>query len=85
MAAPPPKKSKIYCNHCEKNVSRSTWYRHYSQFYDSLTGQWRSENERQYADSDFKFSSSDESRDDDHDDASVPEDFFSDCEMVSTV
>ena len=42
-AAPPPKKRKIYCNHCEKEVSKSTWYCHYAEFFDSVTGEWKTE------------------------------------------
>jgi hypothetical protein len=36
-------------------VSRSTWYRHYSDFHDQITGVWVN------AEPDFPFSSSDES------------------------
>jgi uncharacterized CHY-type Zn-finger protein len=32
--------SKQFCPHCEKKVSTSTWYRHYSQFYDPSTSEY---------------------------------------------
>lgn len=54
MHAPSAKKPKPFCSHCSKTVSRSTWYRHYS---DRSAGAW----EREKSDSDFSFSSSEES------------------------
>lgn len=30
----------IYCPLCEKEVSKSTWYSHYSQFFDSRSKVW---------------------------------------------
>ena len=31
---------KLHCPHCEESVSKSTWYIHYSQFFNPSTGQW---------------------------------------------
>ena len=34
------KYSKLYCPHSEIYVSKSTWYSHHGQFFDSRTKQW---------------------------------------------
>ena len=31
----------IYCEHCSKEVPKSTYYRHRSEFYDEATQKWR--------------------------------------------
>ena len=32
--------SNLYCPHCKKEVSKSTWYVHYNNFYDKSTRSW---------------------------------------------
>ena len=32
----------LYCPHCKKEVSKSTWYVHYNNFYDKKTDSWQS-------------------------------------------
>lgn len=32
-----------YCPHCDREVSKSTWYLHYSQYFDRVSGEWRKE------------------------------------------
>ena len=32
--------SNLYCPHCRKEVSKSTWYVHYNDFYDKSTRSW---------------------------------------------
>lgn len=59
MAAVKKRKvSKLFCSHCSRRVSKSTWYRHYSDFYNPGSGRWERELEQE---SDFRFNSSDES------------------------
>lgn len=83
------KSCKLFCSHCSKMVSRSTWYRHYSEFCDQTTGVW----EREPGDTgstDFVFSSSDDESDSNmpwlvQGDHTVGVDFYcADSEMVST-
>ena len=31
---------KIFCPHCDKEVSKSSWYSHYSQYFDSRSHTW---------------------------------------------
>ena len=62
---PMPKKrkyGKLYCPHCELEVSKSTWYVHHSHFYDQVTKTWLKDVRRttEAADQDFDFGSSDE-------------------------
>lgn len=45
-----------HCPHCRKNVSKSTWYRHYAEFYNAETESWKEEDIN--PDSDFNFSES---------------------------
>ena len=64
---PKPKKrkyNKLYCPHCELEVSKSTWYVHHSQFYDQVNKTWLKDVRRTTeADQDFNFGSSDENDD----------------------
>lgn len=79
MAQPGEKKrkfSKLICPHCCKRVSKSTWYRHYSEF--CSTGVWMEEVSNE---TDFTFGSSDESSDPDMPGIMEPDN--SDSEMVS--
>ena len=48
------KYSKQYCFHCRNQVSKSTWYRHYNQFYDPVNDKWEVSQYEQP----FKFDSS---------------------------
>lgn len=55
-----PEAKKLFCPHCNTLISKSTWYRHYSQYYDSSNDTWKSKNaERLEADFDFGSDSSD--------------------------
>lgn len=59
------KYNKLYCPHCEQEVSKSTWYVHHSQFYDEVRKSWRKENTSiAMPDQEFDFGSSDEFEDD---------------------
>lgn len=44
MAQLPPGKKrrydKLYCYHCEREVSKSAFYSHYNKFFDQRTGKW---------------------------------------------
>ena len=41
MEKPPSKRRKLqFCPHCERRVSKSTWYRHYSMYYNQVTATW---------------------------------------------
>ena len=60
-----PKKrkyNKLYCPHCELEVSKSTQYIHHSHFYDQVAKTWLKDVRRttEAADQDFDFGSSDE-------------------------
>lgn len=72
------KTTKQYCPHCDKEVSKSTWYRHYSSFYDHSTSSWEKRKEPDFC---FSSSSSDESAEA-HADSS-PMDHFDYEEIVS--
>ncbi len=49
-----------YCPHCKKEVSKSTWYRHYANFFDSTTESWEKSKPSESADFNFSTDSSDE-------------------------
>lgn len=34
------KYKKIFCPHCDRDVSKSTWYSHYGQFYNNRKKEW---------------------------------------------
>ena len=34
-------RDSIFCDHCNRVVSKSTFYRHYEQFYDHLSNTWQ--------------------------------------------
>lgn len=36
----PRKYKSIYCHHCDKEVSKSTWYSHYGLYFDQRTEIW---------------------------------------------
>jgi len=38
----PRKFNTVYCPHCKKEVSKSTWYVHYNNFYDKSAKSWKS-------------------------------------------
>ena len=46
MAEPPAKRKCVpesnlyYCAHCNKEVSNSTWYRHYAEYYNPSSRTW---------------------------------------------
>ena len=40
---PSRKRAKIYCDHCEEYVSKSSWYEHYNKFYSPSTRMWKKE------------------------------------------
>ena len=40
---PSRKRAKIYCDHCEEYVSKSSWYEHYNKFYSPSTKMWKKE------------------------------------------
>ena len=31
---------KIFCPHCNRDVSKSTWYSHYGKYFDSSSNTW---------------------------------------------
>ena len=71
--AQPAKRRKFstsYCPHCKRSVSKSTWYRHYAEFYNVASGLWE---DSKPGGSDFNFSSSGSSGDED---TCVPMDQF---------
>ena len=35
------KRKHYFCDHCQKNVSKATYYRHRTEFYDDLLKNWR--------------------------------------------
>ena len=37
------KYEREYCPHCNEQVSKSTWYLHYGQFFNRTTGVWENE------------------------------------------
>lgn len=56
--------NKLYCQRCEQEVSKSTWYVHHNQYYDKVRKTWRKDpcltsTPKQ----DFDFGSSDETED----------------------
>lgn len=42
---PPKAKTRkyeaIFCPHCDRNVSKSTWYAHHRDFFDKASGVWK--------------------------------------------
>ena len=34
------RKSVFYCGHCERNVSKTTYYRHKADFYNEFSDTW---------------------------------------------
>ena len=62
------KYEREFCPHCNKEVSKSTWYLHYNQFFNQATGLWKRDtggDEIRHIHPSFKFSpSSTESSDD---------------------
>ena len=64
------KYDKIFCQHCSRDVAKSTWYIHRERFFDSASGQWKKENDNgelelleQRPDFNFDQPSSDENED----------------------
>ena len=54
------KYKSVYCYHCEKEVSKSTWYFHYGKFFDQRTKTWTkcsTSNAEDEASADFDFGS----------------------------
>ncbi len=47
---------KLYCPHCDKSVSKSTWYAHYNEFFDQVENNWKTVIKK-HNDSDFNFGS----------------------------
>ena len=60
------KYKRLHCHHCNREVSKSTCYSHYEQYFDSVSGEWRTEEvsctSQQLRRPDFNFDQ--ESRDD---------------------
>ena len=55
------KYSKLHCPHCNKEVSKSSWYNHYDQYYDKSSCTWQTEGEEfSKSSSNFDFGSSSE-------------------------
>ena len=54
---------KLYCPHCERSVSKSTWYCHYNQFYDCDDERWEAPALQNPDHGDFDFGSSSDSED----------------------
>lgn len=53
--------NQLYCPHCEREVSKSTWYVHRKKFYDEGRKTWRKvASLTATPDQDFDFGSSDE-------------------------
>lgn len=50
---------KLFCPHCNKSVSKSTWYSHYSEFFDQARNEWHSCGHQDRQVDDFNFESSD--------------------------
>lgn len=71
------KYSKIHCPHCNKEVSKSSWYNHYNQYYDKSSCTWHTEGEYSKTSS-FNFGSSSEESGGDYNNAYGPvgEDFL---------
>lgn len=49
---------KLHCPHCDKSVSKSTWYTHYSEFFDCEENKWKTDFNKN-SDGDFDFGVSD--------------------------
>ena len=62
------KYERLHCHHCNREVSKSTWYKHYEKCFDSVSGKWRTEEisctsqQLQRPDFNFDRESSDDSR-----------------------
>lgn len=54
---------KIFCPHCSKDVSKSTWYSHYSLYYDRRSGSWNKSEPTVELDFDFGEPAKDEAKD----------------------
>lgn len=52
-----PEAKRLYCPHCDSNIAKSTWYRHYSQYYNPATDAWKTSNKSLEADFQFDTSS----------------------------
>ena len=48
-----PEAKRLYCPHCDANISKSTWYRHYNQYYDPTSDRW--ETATKNLEADFQF------------------------------
>ena len=59
------KYEKLHCEHCGRDVSKSTWYMHYESFFDSASGTWTKESAGPRPD--FKFESSGDSSESERD------------------
>lgn len=51
-----PEAKRLYCPHCDLNIAKSTWYHHYSQYYNPATDVWKTANKS--LESDFQFDTS---------------------------
>lgn len=45
----------IYCPHCKKKVSKSTYYKHYSRFFDKTSKSWQQASCEVLKEADFDF------------------------------
>lgn len=53
-----PNTKRLFCPHCTPEVPKSTWYRHFKEFYDSSSNTWKTAKPTQsnvYLESDFDF------------------------------
>ena len=66
-----PDAKKLFCPHCNTHVPKSTWYRHFSRYYDSSSGTWKTTNARLEAD--FDFGSDSDCEEIDNAEASTPD------------
>ena len=55
MADQTRKFETIYCPHYKKNVSKSTYYEHYSKYFDTTTRTWQQFPSHRKRESDFDF------------------------------
>ena len=60
---------KLYCPHCDKSLSKSTWYEHYHEFFDQGESRWKvSKQGNLMSGSDFNFGTDSDSDHDEIDD-----------------
>ena len=78
------KRKRVYCDHCDNYLSKSTYYRHRSKYYNIATGKWIKVSDATNPSSSSSASDEDNNTSRDEDEETFDDNLFSSSEQYAS-